>query len=549
MTFIDRRTFLATSLAASGGVAAGATPKRPNILLILADDMGFSDAGCYGGEVRTPNLDRLARGGTRFTQFYNCARCCPTRASLLTGLTPHQAGVGHMIDDKGRPGYRGQLSERAVTMAEALGRSGYQTAMSGKWHLSNLTIRGKKQLDYESKDPFWRDKRSWPKQRGFERFFGTIVGVNNFYDPFSLVEGNEVVEPGPGFYYTDAITNKAVEQISAMSRADRPWFSYVAFTAPHWPLHALEQDIARYRDVYKTGWDEVRRQRYERLTKMGIIRSTWKPAGRESDVKPWAETGNHEWEAHRMAVYAAQIDRMDQGVGRIMEQVRRSGAEDDTLVLFLSDNGGCAENVRPEWYDIPSKTRTGARIQVGNDPAVKPGDETTFQSYGPGWANSSNAPFRLYKHWVHEGGISTPLIASWRSGGVRRGAIAHEYGHVSDIMASCLEAAGARYPEAPITPLEGHSLLPVMRGGTREAPTLGWEHEGNRALRQGKWKLVSRHKRPWELFDMETDRTEQQDLAQTEPQRVSVMARAWEEWAARCQVLDWEQVQRLPSGG
>lgn len=543
---MNRRTFLATSLAAGGGGAAlGAGRRRPNIVLILADDMGFSDAGCFGGEIRTPNLDRLARQGTRFTQFYNCARCCPTRASLLTGLTPHQAGVGHMIDDKGRPGYRGQLSERAVTIAEALGRSGYQTAMSGKWHLSNLAIRGKKQLDYESSEPFWRDKRSWPRQRGFDRFFGTIVGVNNFYDPFSLVEGNEVVQPGPGFYYTDAIANKAVEQMKEMSRGGQPWFSYVAFTAPHWPLHALAPDIARYDGLYRNGWDEVRRQRYERLRKMGLIRSEWKAAGRESDVKPWSEAANPEWEARRMAVYAAQIDRMDQGIGRILEQVRRSGAEEDTLVMFLSDNGGCAENVRPEWYDIPSKTRAGAAVRVGNNPAVTPGDETTFQSYGPGWANASNAPFRLYKHWVHEGGISTPLIASWRGGGVRRGAVTHEYGHVSDIMASCLEAAGAAYPAAPVTPLEGHSLLPLMRGGTRPAPTLGWEHEGNRALRQGKWKLVSRHKQPWELFDMEADRTEQRDLAAADPERVRAMAQAWAEWAGRCGVLDWDVVQRL----
>jgi arylsulfatase len=250
-----------------------------------------------------------------------------------------------------------------------------------------------------------------------------------------------------------------------------------------------------------------------------------------------------------MAVYAAQIDRMDQGIGRILEQVRRSGAEDDTLVLFLSDNGGCAENVRPEWYDIPSKTRAGAAVRVGNNPAVTPGGETTFQSYGPGWANASNAPFRLYKHWVHEGGISTPLIASWRGGRVRRGAITHEYGHVSDIMASCLEAAGAQYPEAPITPLEGHSLLPVLRGGTRQAPTLGWEHEGNRALRQGKWKLVSRYKQPWELFDMEADRTEQRDLAGADPERVKAMARTWAAWAERCGVLDWWEVQRLPAVG
>lgn len=540
---MNRRAFLATS----AGALAAPPRRRPNILLILADDMGFSDLGCYGGEVRTPNMDRLAKGGTRFTQFYNCARCCPTRASLLTGLTPHQAGVGHMIDDKDRPGYRGQLSERAVTIAEALGRSGYQTSMSGKWHLSNLTIHGKRQLDFKSNEPFSRDKRGWPRQRGFERFFGTIVGVNNFYDPFSLVDGNEVVQPGPGFYYTDAIASRAAEQIAAMTKAQQPWFSYVAFTAPHWPLHALEPDIAHYADVYKCGWDEIRRQRYERLAKLGIVRKEWSPAARESGVKPWIEAPNKEWEARRMAVYTAQIDRMDQGVGRIMDQVRRSGAEDNTLILFLSDNGGCAENVQREWYDIPSKTRAGQAIRVGNDPAVKPGDESTFQSYGPGWANASNAPFRLYKHWVHEGGISTPLIANWQAGGIRRDAIAHDYGHVSDIMASCLDAAGAQYPSPPIIQLEGHSLLPVMKGGTRPPPTLGWEHEGNRALRQGKWKLVSRHKQPWELFDIEADRTEQHDLAGQDPQRVAAMAQAWEQWATRCQVLDWEQVQRLPS--
>jgi arylsulfatase len=541
MTGLARRDFLGAML---GGAAAFAAPK-PNIVLIMADDLGFSDIGCYGGEIETPNLDSMAKAGLRFTQFTNTARCCPTRASLLTGVYPHQAGVGHMIDDRGLPGYRGQLSPARPTVAELLRSAGYATGMSGKWHVTNLRISGKRQLNFESDEPFWTDKTAWPAQRGFDEFYGTIAGVENFYDPFSLVRGNELTKPdSPDFYYTDAITNHAVATIEKHSRSGKPFFHYVAHTAPHWPLHALEREIRKYRRVYRKGWDAIRAERYARLLKMGLIDRRWNLTPRDETVPAWASAPNQEWEAERMAVYAAMVDRMDQGIGRILATLRRLRIADNTLVLFLSDNGGCAENVQPNWYDIPSKTRAGKPIHVGNDPAVLPGKEETWLSYGPAWANVSNTPFRLYKHWVHEGGIATPLIAHFPGRIQRPGSLHSEPGHVIDLLPTCLDAAGA----APPRETEGRSLLPLLAGrsaGLERA--LFWEHEGNRAVRQGKWKLVSKFPGPWELYDMEADRTELNDLAGSQPERAAAMARLYDSWAARANVVPWEQLRRQAS--
>jgi arylsulfatase len=503
---------------------------RPNIVLILADDMGYSDLGCHGSEIRTPNVDRLAAGGLRFTQFYNCARCCPTRASLLTGMYPHQVGVGHMVQDLGRPAYRGDLSRRCLTIAGALQSAGYRTAMAGKWHLT----------------PLEGGKQNWPRQRGFDRFYGLIGSVRSYFDPPTLTRDNESIRAGKDFYLTDSLTDQAVRFVDELGKGPAPFFLHVAYTAPHWPLHALPEDVARYKDTYGIGWDELRAQRYARQVKMGLVDARWKLAPRDPEAPAWKDARDREWQASRMAVYAAMIERLDDGVGRIMKQLAKTGRANDTLVLFLSDNGGCAEEIPASWRGtmFPKTTRDGRRTRVGNDPAVRPGADDTFQSYGLAWANASNTPFRRYKHWVHEGGIATPLIAYW-PGKIRMGGITHQVGHVIDILPTCLEAAGASYPkkvrgEMP-SPLEGKSLLGVLQGKKRAGhEALYWEHEGNRAVRAGKWKLVSQHGKGWELYDLEMDRTEQVDLAARRAEKAKELADKYRRWAKRCGVVPWE---------
>ncbi|MBW3598410.1 MAG: sulfatase-like hydrolase/transferase, partial [Planctomycetes bacterium] len=348
-------TAAATLSSNHGKSTLGAENCRvPNIVLILADDMGYSDIGCYGGEVETPNLNRLAAGGLRFTQFYNTGRCCPTRASLLTGLYPHQAGVGHMMSDWGRPGYRGDLNEQCATIAEVLGDAGYQTMMAGKWHVT-------RHVGHWSGDKQVTSKHNWPRQRGFEKFYGIIHGAASFYDPISLARDNEPVEPeGDAYYFTDAISDNAVQYIDEASR-EKPFFLYVAYTAPHWPLHAPAEVVAKYKERYRKGWDAIRHQRRKRMIEQGLVREEWELTPRDSAVPAWEDAPHHDWEAHRMAVYAAMIDIMDQGIGRILDALERAGRSQNTLIFFLADNGGCAEVIGPRWggLHIPKETRDG----------------------------------------------------------------------------------------------------------------------------------------------------------------------------------------------
>lgn len=532
---LNRRDFLTTLAAAP---LANAAAERPNIVLIMADDMGFSDIGCYGGEIRTPNLDGLSKGGLRFTQFYNCARCCPTRASLMTGLYPHQAGVGHMVNPRPYPAYAGDLSRNAVTIPEVLKSSGYRTWMAGKWHVTPVT-----------------DKRhNWPTQRGFEKFFGTIHGAGSFYDPTSLAEGNEFIKPeGKDFYYTDAIADKAASYIRGHGASAEPFFLYTAFTSPHWPMHALEEDIERYKNRYKDGWDALRQERHARMIKMGVVDRKWPLTARDEAVPAWKDAPNKEWEARRMAVFAAMIDRMDQGIGRITAALRATGKLDNTLILFLADNGGCAETfplrVTTNNPSIPKTTRDGRPVRAGNDPSIMPGKADDYQSYGVGWANASNTPFRMYKHWVHEGGISSPLIAHWPRAIKKTGGFTAEPSHLIDVMATAADVSGARYPAEfsgnKVTPLEGKSLKPVFESGKRSSHSeIYWEHEGNRAVRQGKWKLVLKHGSPWELYDLDADRTELQDLSAKQAGKAAELKSKWEAWAAKAGVVDWDQVRR-----
>ena len=426
-----------------------AKKKQPNVVLILNDDMGYSDLGCYGGEIETPNLDRLAANGLRFSSFYNTARCSPSRASMLTGLHPHQTGVGILTYDSGPEGYAGNLNQRCVTIPEVLRAHGYRTYMSGKWHVSSNLVK---------------PTGSWPLQRGFDEFYGTIIGAGSFYDPNTLTRGNENAEHeahAEGFFYTDAISDQAVEYIErhARERPDQPFFEYVAYTAPHWPLHAHEEDIARYEGRFDAGWDQLREERLEKLVASGLLKEHWKLTERDPSQPPWTSAQEdaqfRAWTLRCMEVYAAQVDRMDQGIGRILAALEKAGQLDDTLVIFLADNGACAEDI-PEDVTIDElveklmiarrTTRSGEPVHFGNDIRRMPGPENTYQSYGVAWANLSNAPFRLYKHWIHEGGIATPLIAHWPNGIAEKGGLRHAPGYLPDIMATILDAAGATYP-------------------------------------------------------------------------------------------------------
>ena len=523
--------------------------KRPNIVLILNDDMGFSDIGCYGGEIETPNLDRLAANGLRYSQFYNTARCSPSRASLLTGLHPHQTGIGILTYSTGPEGYVGNLNKNCVTIAEVLRKAGYRTRLTGKWHVAaNLT---------EPTD-------TWPLQRGFDEFYGTIIGAGSFYWPNTLTRGNENAEheakEDPNFFYTDAISTEAADFIHrhAKEHAGEPFFQYVAYTAPHWPLHAHPEDIAKYKGRFDAGWDELREERLSRMIKSGLIHPDWKLTDRDPTQPPWTEAEERAWLARCMEVYAAQIDRMDQGIGRVLKALEDTGQMDDTLVIFLSDNGACAEDI-PE--DVSpqalvedlmiarAQTRDGRPVRFGNIPEIMPGAEDTYQSYGVAWANLSNTPFRLYKHWVHEGGIATPLILHWPAQITAGGELRHVPGQLPDIMATILDVTGAAYPQThdgnAILPCEGVSLAPSFPEDGERTEPMFWEHEGNAAVRVGQWKLVRKYPGPWELYDMEADRTELHDLSAGHPERVQEMIGLYQAWAERCGVIPREKILEL----
>jgi arylsulfatase A-like enzyme len=571
---------LLTSLCLAGAAAAApAAAPRPNIVVILTDDMGYSDLGCYGSEIATPNLDRLAAGGLRFTQFYNATRCCPTRASLLTGLYPHQAGMGFMVRKVDHPGYAGDLSRNAVTLAEVLRAAGYRTAMAGKWHVA---------LSHNPKDGI----DNWPVQRGFDRFYGTLRGFGSFYDPDTLCRQNTFITPENDpeyqpkeYYYTDAITDNAIQFIREVPR-EQPLFLYVAHTAAHWPLHAPEAEIAKYRGKYDAGYDAIRRARVARMRQLGLLPAGWEPA---PTIGRWDEVKDKAWEARCMEVYAAMIDRMDQGVGRLVDELKRTGRYENTLILYLHDNGACAERqgrtppaapkgkkakaetaaLKPMGRDElqtratpPMQTRDGRPVRTG--PGVMAGPADTYIGYGEAWANVANTPFREYKHWTHEGGIATPLIAHWPAAikaesakGGELGRLVHEPSHIIDLMATCVDLAGAAYPAEfngrKIKPLEGRSLRPwfVSRPlpASQSPRLLYWEHESNRAVRAGQWKLVAMEDRPWELYDMSADRTEARDVAARHPEKVRELSAAWDTWAQRADVLPlgtYKPVYRTP---
>lgn len=500
--------------------------KKPNILIILADDMGYSDIGSYGGEVQTPNLDKLSKEGIRYRQFYNAARCCPTRASLMTGLYPHQAGMGWMAAaDLGTPAYQGNLNRQSVTIAEVLKTAGYHTYMTGKWHLTNERKIAGEVID------------NWPRQRGFDRFFGIIPGAANYFTPFVYSDNKKYkASTDDNYYLTDAISDTSAKFINEhfADKNDKPLFMYVAYNAPHWPLHAPEKDIEKYRQLYLQGWDVLRAERFARQKQIALLPQNSVLSPRDKEVEAWNSLSDDQKNemASRMAIYAAQIDIMDAGIGRIVEALKKNGELENTLIFFLSDNGACAEF-----------------ISSGNSKAVD-GTADTYESYRIQWANLSSTPFREYKHFTHEGGIATPLIVHWPNGINKNlyNSFAKGYGQLTDIMATCADVAGAKYPAVfsghKIHPLEGKSLVPHFSGKDNQKEKMYWEHEANIAMRDGKWKLVAKtpegekfDERALQLFDMDADPSEMNDLAAKYPQIVQSMYREWLQWAKRVEVF------------
>lgn len=512
--------------------------EKPNIVVILADDMGWSDLGCYGGEIETPHLDRLAQDGLRFTQFYNTARCCPTRAALLTGLYQHQAGIGHMVGDDGIPAYQGYLNQRCLTLAEALRPAGYTTLAVGKWHVGSAPGH-------------------WPLDRGFDRFWGTPSGGGVYFkDTLQIrsevffVDGAERIEPPDDFYVTDAFTDRAMEFVEqAAKQPGKPFFLYLAHIAPHWPLQAKPQDMEKYAGRYDLGWDAVRELRLARQKRMGLVPQDSVLSPRDPEARAWHElpADARRERARRMEIYAAQIDCIDQNVGRLVAKLKELGHFDNTLILFLSDNGSSAEG-GPGGF---SRGKPGAAIGTG----------LSYASAGLEWANAANTPWRKYKMATHEGGIATPLIAHWPAQIRTRGEansqserLVHEPGHVIDLMPTLLDIAGATYPTEfaghPILALEGRSLRPLLVGEAERlrpavpSRSLFWEHQGNKAVRAGDWKAIASGRGAWQLYDMRQDRTETHDLATQHPDKTRELATQWQAWAQRCGVWEWDDLQK-----
>ncbi len=522
MIIINRLKFsfyLGTLISAlSFGSCVREKPKdnRPNIVLIMADDMGYSDIGCYGSEIATPNLDYLASGGVRFTNFYNEGKCCPTRASLLTGVYHHEAGMGRMVSASSKaikPGpYQGFLNDRTITLGEGLKRAGYATYMSGKWHVGER-------------------KEHWPTKRGFDQYFGLISGASSYYELLDQKERTKVMAyngeswnpPAEGFYMTDAFTDKAISFISEHDKkdSDQPFFLFLAYNAPHWPLHALPEDIAKYEGVYNIGWDELRKNRYSKQLELGIVKSSSPLSSRTSAIPSWDSVEDKkDWEL-RMQVYAAMVDRMDQGIGKVIKQLEQAGKLDNTLIVFISDNGGSAESVESRNLNIP-----GSVI----------GEKGSYKAYKEPWANSSNTPYRFYKNWMYEGGISSPCIVYWSKEIKEPRIESKQFGHILDIMPTFLEVAGVDYNEVSsgesLIPLKGRSILPVLKNQpvSRDNPFY-WEFDGAKAMRSGDMKLVMGSTADWELYNLKNDPNELTDLSAMNPEIVEAMKKSYQKWA------------------
>lgn len=497
---------------------------RPNVVLIMADDMGYSDLGCYGSEIATPNLDSLAANGLRFSRFYNGARCCPTRASLLTGLYAHQTGVGGMVkqvlSEKINDPFQGYLNYNCVTLGEILGKAGYRTMMSGKWHVGEF-------------------EEQWPRQRGFDRYYGLISGAMNFFNiekgkenakRIFLEENQEIRPRGQGFYATSAFTDAALGFLDESAVGDKPFFLYLAYNAPHYPLHALPGDIAKYRGSYIEGWDTLRRDRYQRMKEIGILTDSHPLSPPHPDVIPWEEVNDQEEMDLKMAIYAAQVESMDRGIGQVVEKITAMGKLDNTLIMFLSDNGACAE--------------TSALGGIWRERTGELGTEDSYESYGLCWANAGNTPFRKFKRYTAEGGILTPFIVHWPSGIGTPGEIVREPSHIIDIMPTLCEIGGAEYPIEfnghTIIPAEGQNLLPLLQGETdKPHRVLYWEHLGEKAALAEPWKIVQGYQSDkWELYDLSEDPVELNNLSKQYPEKKEEMIALYQAWAERMGALE-----------
>ncbi len=542
---------IALALVLAVGTVSVARAAKPNVLVILADDLGYSDLGCYGGEIETPHVDRLAKNGARLTQLYNSARCCPSRASLMTGLYPSQAGIGDFTTNKPNPnrgpGYLGRLNEQCVTLAEALKPAGYGCYYVGKWHLHPET---------------------GPIERGFDEFYGYTRGhSHDQYDAdyyVRLPEGREkeIDPPADEFYATDVFNDYAIEFLKQGRRSGKSWLLFLGHSSPHFPVQAPAERADAYDAVYQRGWDVLRQERFERMRSLGLVDGErWKltdrsivPVDRKDVANGSPGEPNPAWDdvpkdrqrdlARRMAVFAAMVTAVDDGVGRIVDQLERTGDLDNTLIVFLSDNGACYE-----WgpFGFDGVSRRGETILHTGDELRNIGQRGTHHSYGSGWANLGNTPLRLYKHFTHEGGISTPCIVHWPDGIGRPDRWFRSPAHVMDVMPTVLEATGASYPQSlggrRRTPLEGRSLLPHLRGEKVTDRSIGFDHQSAHALRKGDWKLVWSKRMPheiaWELYNLAEDRCETHDLAEAHPERVKSMAAEWERWATRVGVT-WD---------
>lgn len=495
------------------GASQTKLPKKPNIIIILVDDMGYSDVGCYGGEIDTPNIDRLAAEGLRFTRFHNYGRCCPTRASLMTGRHPHQVGIGHMTEPPGEPlgitgPYQGFLNDNCTTIAEVLSRAGYHTLMTGKWHLG------------------MSDRSNWPRQRGFDRYFGCLSGAINYFKPGGnrgLTLDNTPVEPSEDFYATDTFTDYACRFIGESLEEDdeRPFFLYLAYNAPHWPLNSKWKEFLKYKGKYRDGWEALMKKRLAKQIALGLFPETIVPAPHEGPK--WESLSDKQREDldSIMAAYAGCIDSIDQNIGTLLNHLDRLNQRDNTIIFFLSDNGACQEG------GVLGK---GSLEMVKNPPL----ETTGGVRLGQAWANACNTPFRLYKHYIHEGGACTPMIVSWPAGipSSTNGGFVRQFAYLPDFMATCIDLAAASYP-ANIPPCEGVSLRPLLEGSREPVhhEPVFWEHEGNAGVLHGKWKLVRVYHQPWELYDLDTDRAEMHDLSDTHPEIRDELIRRWTTWA------------------
>jgi arylsulfatase len=525
---------------------AEAVKSRPNVLLILADDLGYSDLGCYGSEIPTPNIDRLAGRGIRFTQCYNSARCCPSRASLLTGLYPHEAGIGSFTqrnpDPKRGPAYLGRLNQECVTIAEMLKSSGYQTYMVGKWHVG----------------------APGPIARGFDEFYGFTEGYAqdqwspDRYQRLPETRTPELTYDRDAFYATDAFNDYAMEFLKQARQKAKPWFLYVAHSSPHFPVQAPKASVDRFVETYERGWDTLRAERFARMQRMGLATDAWQltsrslvPVDRDDIANGYSGQPNPAWDslpedrrhdlARRMAVFAAMVSHVDQGVGQMISDLEAHGELDNTLVIFLSDNGACYE-WGPFGFDGPS--RQGVTTLHEGTALENMGGPGTHHAYGSAWANLGNTPFRMYKHFTQEGGIATPLILHWPAGLARENRWVREPVHIMDILPTIGAATHTPYPKTyqgrDILPNSGVNLLPVCEGQAMVPRTLGFEHQEARALREGRWKVVWSKRMPyeidWELYDFQTDRCETVNLADQFPDRTRAMADAWMAWARKVKV-------------